>query len=158
MLATVVALYNTAGLTSLALQREDSRHGHRRSRTACCSPQGPIEEDDPTACVDGRGGCHGVARRLPVRQTRGSQGGSSSSKTTAHAQTTEVTGQAQGGGSGRARSELGPKVEKIMNRPKYQYGQWGYLEVDPSDGRTVRSLGPADRFYSAFHSCCAGRW
>jgi serine-type D-Ala-D-Ala carboxypeptidase/endopeptidase (penicillin-binding protein 4) len=77
----------------------------------------------------------------------GSQGGSSSSKTTAHAQTTEVTGQTQGGGSGRARSELGPKVEKIMNRPKYQYGQWGYLEVDPSDGRTVRSLGPADRFY-----------
>jgi D-alanyl-D-alanine carboxypeptidase/D-alanyl-D-alanine-endopeptidase (penicillin-binding protein 4) len=68
----------------------------------------------------------------------GSQGESGSSKTTS---------QAQGGGSDQARSELGPKVEKIMNRPKYQYGQWGYLEVDPSNGRTVRSLGPADRFY-----------
>ena len=77
----------------------------------------------------------------------GSQGESGSSKTTSNAQTTEVTGQTQGGGSDQARSELGPKVEKIMNRPKYQYGQWGYLEVDPSNGRTVRSLGPADRFY-----------
>jgi serine-type D-Ala-D-Ala carboxypeptidase/endopeptidase (penicillin-binding protein 4) len=75
------------------------------------------------------------------------QEGSNSPKTTSQAQTSEQTVQTQGGDLGQARSELGPKVEKIMNRPKYQYGQWGYLEVDPSDGRTVRSLGPADRFY-----------
>jgi hypothetical protein len=32
-----------------------------------------------------------------------------------------------------------------MNHSLYRYGEWGYLEVDPSDGRTVRALGPADR-------------
>jgi hypothetical protein len=71
----------------------------------------------------------------------GSQGGSSS-KTTAHAQTAEQTVEAQGGDLGQARSELGPKVEKIMGSPFYRYAEWGYLEVDPSDGSTVRSLGP----------------
>jgi D-alanyl-D-alanine carboxypeptidase/D-alanyl-D-alanine-endopeptidase (penicillin-binding protein 4) len=76
------------------------------------------------------------------------QGGSNSPKTTAQAQTAEQTVQAQEGGDlGQARSELGPKVEKIMNSPLYRYGQWGYLEVNPSNGRTVRSLGPADRLY-----------
>jgi D-alanyl-D-alanine carboxypeptidase/D-alanyl-D-alanine-endopeptidase (penicillin-binding protein 4) len=34
-----------------------------------------------------------------------------------------------------------------MGSSFYRYGQWGYLEVDPSDGSTVRSLGPADRLY-----------
>jgi serine-type D-Ala-D-Ala carboxypeptidase/endopeptidase (penicillin-binding protein 4) len=77
----------------------------------------------------------------------GSQEGSSPSKTTAHAQKAEQTEQTQGGAPGEARSELGPKVEKIMNSPLYRYGQWGYLEVDPSDGHTVRSLGPAKRLY-----------
>jgi D-alanyl-D-alanine carboxypeptidase len=67
------------------------------------------------------------------------QGGSNSSKTTARAQ---AAGQTQD-----ARSELGPKVEKIMGSPFYRYAEWGYLEVDPSDGSTVRSLGPADRLY-----------
>jgi hypothetical protein len=62
------------------------------------------------------------------------QGGSNSSKTTARAQ---AAGQTQD-----ARSELGPKVEKIMGSPFYRYAEWGYLEVDPSDGSTVRSLGP----------------
>jgi D-alanyl-D-alanine carboxypeptidase/D-alanyl-D-alanine-endopeptidase (penicillin-binding protein 4) len=75
------------------------------------------------------------------------QGGSNSPKTTAQAQTAEQTVQAQGGDLGQARSELGPKVEKIMNSPLYRYGQWGYLEVNPSNGSTVRSLGPADRLY-----------
>jgi D-alanyl-D-alanine carboxypeptidase/D-alanyl-D-alanine-endopeptidase (penicillin-binding protein 4) len=77
----------------------------------------------------------------------GSQGQSSSSKTTAQAQTAEVTGQTQGGDLGQAQSELGPKVAKIMGSSFYRYGEWGYLEVDPSDGHTVRSLGPKDRLY-----------
>ncbi len=34
-----------------------------------------------------------------------------------------------------------------MDSKLYRYGEWGYLEVDPSDGQTVRSLGPADRLY-----------
>jgi serine-type D-Ala-D-Ala carboxypeptidase/endopeptidase (penicillin-binding protein 4) len=34
-----------------------------------------------------------------------------------------------------------------MNHSLYRYGEWGYLEVDPSDGSTVRALGPADRLY-----------
>jgi serine-type D-Ala-D-Ala carboxypeptidase/endopeptidase (penicillin-binding protein 4) len=34
-----------------------------------------------------------------------------------------------------------------MNSSFYRYGEWGLLEVDPSNGHTVRSLGPADRFY-----------
>src|SRR5215217_1249857 len=75
------------------------------------------------------------------------QGGSSSSKTTAKAQTAEVTGQTQGGDLGQAQQGLGPKVEKIMGSSFYRYGEWGYLEVDPFDGRTVRSLGPKDRLY-----------
>jgi len=34
-----------------------------------------------------------------------------------------------------------------MDHKLYRYGEWGYLEVDPSDARTVRALGPADRLY-----------
>src|SRR5215208_6385858 len=34
-----------------------------------------------------------------------------------------------------------------MNSSFYKYGVWGYLEVDPSDGTTVRALGPPDRLY-----------
>src|SRR5215210_3152722 len=78
---------------------------------------------------------------------QGGQGGSRSSKTTAQAQAAGQTQQTQGGDLGEARSELGPKVEKIMGSSFYRYAEWGYLEVDPSDGRTVRSLGPADRLY-----------
>jgi D-alanyl-D-alanine carboxypeptidase len=78
---------------------------------------------------------------------QGGQGGSRSSKTTAQAHAAGQTQQTQGGDLGEARSELGPKVEKIMGSSFYPYAEWGYLEVDPSDGRTVRSLGPAKRPY-----------
>ena len=50
-------------------------------------------------------------------------------------------------GLDEAQGELGPKVKKIMNSSLYRYGEWGYLEVNPSDDSTVRALGPADRFY-----------
>jgi hypothetical protein len=73
---------------------------------------------------------------------QGGQGESRSSKTTAQAQTTEKAQQTQGGDLGQAPSKLGLKVDKIMESPFYRYGQWGYLEVDPSDGRTVRSMSP----------------
>ena len=46
-----------------------------------------------------------------------------------------------------AQGELGSEVEEIMNSSLYRYGEWGYLEVDPSDGATVRALGPPDRLY-----------
>jgi D-alanyl-D-alanine carboxypeptidase/D-alanyl-D-alanine-endopeptidase (penicillin-binding protein 4) len=49
--------------------------------------------------------------------------------------------------SSETQGELGPKVEKVMNSSFYRYGEWGYLEVDPSEGRTVRALGPPDRLY-----------
>jgi serine-type D-Ala-D-Ala carboxypeptidase/endopeptidase (penicillin-binding protein 4) len=75
------------------------------------------------------------------------QGGSNSSKSTVQAQAAEQTQQTQGGALGQAQSELGPKVEKIMGSSFYRYGEWGYLEVDPSNSRTVRLLGPADRLY-----------
>jgi D-alanyl-D-alanine carboxypeptidase len=75
------------------------------------------------------------------------QGGSGSSKTKTKAQNAEQTQQAPSGGSGEAQGGLGPKVENIMDSKLYRYGQWGYLEVDPSNGSTVRSLGPADRLY-----------
>ena len=99
----------------------------------------PIEKERSPAGGDGRGGDPGLPLRLPVRQTRGIQ---RSSKTTAQAQTAEQTGQTQGGELGQARSELGPKVAKIMNRPNYHYGEWGYLEVDPSDGQHRALAGP----------------
>jgi hypothetical protein len=54
---------------------------------------------------------------------QGGQGGSRSSKTTAQSQTTEKSQQTQGGDLGEARSELGPKVEKIMGSSFYRYGQ-----------------------------------
>jgi D-alanyl-D-alanine carboxypeptidase/D-alanyl-D-alanine-endopeptidase (penicillin-binding protein 4) len=75
------------------------------------------------------------------------QGGSRSSKTTTQAQTAEQTGQTQGGELGEAQAELGPKVSKIMGSSLYRYGEWGYLEVDPSNGHTVHVLGPPDRLY-----------
>jgi D-alanyl-D-alanine carboxypeptidase/D-alanyl-D-alanine-endopeptidase (penicillin-binding protein 4) len=68
------------------------------------------------------------------------KGGSNSSKNTAQAQTVEQTQQTQGG-------ELSPKVTKIMDSSIYRYGEWGLLEVDPSDGHTVHALGPTDRMY-----------
>src|SRR5215212_8930387 len=75
------------------------------------------------------------------------QGESHSSKTTAQSRAAEEAGQAQGGDVAEAQGELGPKVSKIMSSSFYRYGEWGYLEVDPSDGHTVRSLGPAERLY-----------
>ena len=70
----------------------------------------------------------------------GERGQPDSSEAAVQDRTSQDGGQAQGG-------ELGPKVEKIMDSRYYRYGEWGYLEVDPSDGRTVRALGPADRLY-----------
>jgi D-alanyl-D-alanine carboxypeptidase/D-alanyl-D-alanine-endopeptidase (penicillin-binding protein 4) len=68
------------------------------------------------------------------------KGGSNSSKSTAQAQTVEQTQQTQGG-------ELSPDLMKIMDSSIYRYGEWGLLEVDPSDGHTVHALGPTDRMY-----------
>ena len=75
------------------------------------------------------------------------QGESGSADTTAQGRAAEGRGQTQGGDLGEAQAELGPKVSKIMGSSLYRYGEWGYLEVDPSNGDTVRSLGPADRLY-----------
>jgi serine-type D-Ala-D-Ala carboxypeptidase/endopeptidase (penicillin-binding protein 4) len=75
------------------------------------------------------------------------QGESRSSETTAQDGAAEEAGQTRGGELDEAQGELGPEVSKIMNSSSYRYGEWGYLEVDPSDGRTVRVLGPPDRLY-----------
>ena len=75
------------------------------------------------------------------------QGGSPPTKATAEAQAAKQASQTQGGELDVARSELGPKVAKIMGSSPYRYAQWGYLEVDPTDGSTVRSLGPSNRLY-----------
>ena len=42
---------------------------------------------------------------------------------------------------------LDPRIVKIMNAPPYRHAEWGLLEVDPSTGRTVHSVGPAERFF-----------
>jgi D-alanyl-D-alanine carboxypeptidase/D-alanyl-D-alanine-endopeptidase (penicillin-binding protein 4) len=73
------------------------------------------------------------------------QGQSRPPETTAHDRASGVAGQTRGGD--QAHGELGAEVGKIMNSSFYRYGEWGYLEVDPSDGRTVRALGPPDRLY-----------
>lgn len=76
------------------------------------------------------------------------QGESGSSETTAQGRAAEGTGQTQEGGDlGESQAELGPKVGNIMGSSFYRYGEWGYLEVDPSDGHIVHSLGPPDRLY-----------
>ncbi len=75
------------------------------------------------------------------------QGGSPSSETTAADRASSEEGQTQGSNPGGTQGELGPKIEKIMDSSLYRYGEWGLLEVDPSDGSTVRALGPAERFY-----------
>jgi serine-type D-Ala-D-Ala carboxypeptidase/endopeptidase (penicillin-binding protein 4) len=75
------------------------------------------------------------------------QGGSPPSKATAEEQAAKQASQTQGGELDEARSELGPKVAKIMGSSPYRYAQWGYLEVDPTDGSAVRSLGPPNRLY-----------
>ena len=77
----------------------------------------------------------------------GEQGESRSSEGAAQNSGPEDAGQTRGIEPDGAQGALGPEVEKIMNSPFYRYGEWGYLEVDPSDGRTVRSLGPATRMY-----------
>jgi D-alanyl-D-alanine carboxypeptidase/D-alanyl-D-alanine-endopeptidase (penicillin-binding protein 4) len=75
------------------------------------------------------------------------QGKSHSSENTAHDRAAEEAGQTRGGELDDAQGELGPEVSKIMTSSSYRYGEWGYLEVDPLDGRTVRALGPPDRLY-----------
>ena len=75
------------------------------------------------------------------------QGEARSSETTTQDQTTEDTSQTQDGDPSEAQGELGPEVAKIMDSSFYQDGEWGYLEVAPSDGATVRSLAPPDRLY-----------
>jgi D-alanyl-D-alanine carboxypeptidase/D-alanyl-D-alanine-endopeptidase (penicillin-binding protein 4) len=75
------------------------------------------------------------------------QGKSRSSETTAQHRAADQMGQTRGGELGEAQGELGPKVAKIMDSSFYRYGEWGYLEVDPSNGHTVRALGPPNRLY-----------
>jgi serine-type D-Ala-D-Ala carboxypeptidase/endopeptidase (penicillin-binding protein 4) len=75
------------------------------------------------------------------------QGKPRASETTAQDRTAAQTGRTRSGDTDEAQGELGPEVGKIMNRSLYRYGEWGYLEVDPADGSTVRSLGPAERLY-----------
>lgn len=70
-----------------------------------------------------------------------------SSETTARDRAAEQAGQARYDVTDEAQGELGPKVAEIMGRSSYRYGEWGYLEVDPSDGRTMRALGPPERLY-----------
>jgi D-alanyl-D-alanine carboxypeptidase/D-alanyl-D-alanine-endopeptidase (penicillin-binding protein 4) len=41
---------------------------------------------------------------------------------------------------------LDPHIQQIMNKPLYQHGQFGLLEVDPATGKTINSLAPA-RFF-----------
>jgi D-alanyl-D-alanine carboxypeptidase/D-alanyl-D-alanine-endopeptidase (penicillin-binding protein 4) len=81
------------------------------------------------------------------KQGQSQQGEPRSSETTAQNPAAEETGQIRGGDLGEAQGELGSQVGKFMDSFLYCYGEWGYLEVDPSDGRTVRALGPADRLY-----------
>ncbi len=69
------------------------------------------------------------------------------SETTTQDQTSEDTAQTQGGDPSEAQEKLGTEVAKIMGSSFYQYGEWGYLEVDPLDGSTVRALAPPDRLY-----------
>ena len=71
----------------------------------------------------------------------------SSEKAAAQDGANEGTGRTRGANLGEEQGELGPKVSKIMDSRLYRYGEWGYLEVDPSDGSTVRALGPADLLY-----------
>ena len=77
----------------------------------------------------------------------GEQGESRSSEGAAQNSGPEEVGQTGGIDPDGGQGALGPEAEKIMDSPFYRYGEWGYLEVDPSDGRTVRALGPADRLY-----------
>jgi len=77
----------------------------------------------------------------------GEQGESRSSEGAAQNSGPEEAGQTRGIDPDEGQGALGPEAEKIMDSPFYRYGEWGYLEVDPSDGRTVRALGPADRLY-----------
>ena len=81
------------------------------------------------------------------KQGQSQQGQPSSAETSAQSPAAEEAGQTGGADLGEAQAELGPKVAKIMDSSPYRYGEWGYLEVDPSNGRPVRALGPADRLY-----------
>ena len=42
---------------------------------------------------------------------------------------------------------LDPRIVKIMSAPPYQHAEWGLLEVDPSTGHVVNSVGPSERFF-----------
>ena len=77
----------------------------------------------------------------------GEQEESSSADATSQDRNSADTGQTEGGDSNGAQQELGSDIAETMNSSFYKYGEWGYLEVDPSDGTTVRALGPPDRLY-----------
>jgi serine-type D-Ala-D-Ala carboxypeptidase/endopeptidase (penicillin-binding protein 4) len=46
-----------------------------------------------------------------------------------------------------AQGGLDPRIVKIMNGSAYRHAEWGLLEVDPSNGRTINSFGPPERFF-----------
>ncbi|WP_234367488.1 D-alanyl-D-alanine carboxypeptidase/D-alanyl-D-alanine endopeptidase [Streptomyces pluripotens] len=60
-----------------------------------------------------------------------------------------LTGSCTGSFEGSARAEdapLDPRIQKIMDKPVYRYGQFGLLVVDPATGRTITSLNPERLF------------
>src|SRR4028118_1652293 len=90
---------------------------------------------------------YGCQADIQGQSQQGEPRSSETSETKAQNPAAEEAGQSRGGDLGEAQAELGPKVAKIMDSSAYRYGEWGYLEVDPSNARTVRALGPADRLY-----------
>lgn len=74
-------------------------------------------------------------------------GSTTSEETTAFQATAGDQEQSRSAEAYEAQKELGLEAANTMNSSSYRYGQWGYLEVDPSDAHTVRALGPPDRLY-----------
>ncbi|MFJ8039607.1 D-alanyl-D-alanine carboxypeptidase/D-alanyl-D-alanine-endopeptidase [Kitasatospora sp. NPDC096147] len=44
------------------------------------------------------------------------------------------------------RDGFGPEITAVMDKPAYRHGQWGLLEMDPADGRTVHAMTPEQFF------------
>ncbi|MFJ2730375.1 D-alanyl-D-alanine carboxypeptidase/D-alanyl-D-alanine-endopeptidase [Streptomyces collinus] len=57
-----------------------------------------------------------------------------------------LTGACTGASAETDADRIDPRIQKIMDKPVYQHGQFGLLVVDPVSGRTVTSLNPERLF------------
>jgi hypothetical protein len=54
-----------------------------------------------------------------------------------------------------AATELDPRIRQVLDKPIYQRGQFGLLEVDPASDTTIKAVAPDRWFVPARPPSCS---